>query len=88
MSDDATERYYADMEHARNVHQHEFFKARPHIDQDERAVSLFRAGFERAFKFLWQRMVDAEADALRLHQQYVDSICPGSSTDQTAPEHE
>ena len=39
---------------------------------------LFRAGFERAFKFLWQRFVDAEADMLRLHRELMALKYPES----------
>jgi hypothetical protein len=46
---DALERYYAEMEAARNAAEDAFFAARPTVDTPgDRAV--FRAGFERAYK--------------------------------------
>lgn len=81
MSEDSTERYYADMEHARNYHQKEYFGARsaPQLDALDKAA-VFRAGFERAFKFLWERFTDAEADMLRLHRELMECKYPGSSS--------
>lgn len=52
MTENSTERYYADMEHARNVYEDEYFKARPQLVHSPAERALFRAGFERAFEFL------------------------------------
>lgn len=87
-SNDSTERYYADMEHARNYHEDEYFKARPQLLRSPEQKALFRAGFERAFQFLWQRFVDAEADMLRLHQELMAVKYPQDrSAVETEKEH-
>lgn len=76
---DTTERYYADLEHSRAFAEDEYFKARPQIFRTAALQSTFRAGFDRAFEILWQRFVDAEADALRLHKELVDLKYPSSA---------
>lgn len=76
-TEDSTERYYASMEHARNYHEDEYFKARPRADCIANRT-LFRAGFERAFNFVWQRSVNAEDDMLRLHRELMELKYPGS----------
>lgn len=86
-TESSTERYYADMEHARNYHEHEYFKARPQLMHSLTESALFRAGFERAFKFLWERFTDAEADMLRLHRKLMDLTYPGSSAPNQLPDH-
>jgi hypothetical protein len=77
-TEDSTERYYANMEHARSFHEDEYFKTRPQLLRTHVDQVLFRAAFERAFKFMWERFVNAEADMLRLHRElmalkYLDS---------------
>lgn len=89
MSENTTERYYADMEHARNVYEDEYFKARPQLLHSPVERALFRAGFERAFEFLWRRFTDAQDDALRLHRELMDLKYPGSGStvsDELPPE--
>lgn len=54
-SNDQTERYYAEMEAARNQAEDEYFKARPQLARTISEETLFRAGFERAFKAAWDR---------------------------------
>lgn len=76
-TEDSTERYYANMEHARNYHEDEYFKARPQADYIANRT-LFKAGFERAFKFLWDQYQNAEADMLRLHNELMELKYPGS----------
>lgn len=49
---DTTELYYAEMEVARNEAEDAYFKARPMVDT-ERDRIRFRAGYERAFKKLF-----------------------------------
>lgn len=85
MGEDNIERYYADMEHARNFHEDEYFKARPQLMHSIAEQALFRAGFERAFKFLWQRFLDAEADTLRIHQELMEMKYPSSQSTVSAP---
>ena len=46
---DSTERYYADMEAARNEAEDAYFKARPQMLSTISERQLFRAGFERGF---------------------------------------
>ena len=53
MSEDSTERYYADMEAARNRAEKAYFDARPGRGLEEQSA-VFRAGFERGFNLLWQ----------------------------------
>lgn len=76
--EDSTERYYASMETARNYHEDEYFKARPQADRIANRT-LFRAGFERAFNFVWQRALNHEEDMLRLHRELMELKYPGSS---------
>lgn len=52
MSDNSTERYYAEMEAARNLTEEAYFAARPSVGS-QRERGLFRMGFERAFSQLW-----------------------------------
>lgn len=75
-TEDSTERYYANMEHARNYHEDEYFKARPQLLKTHAEQALFRAGFERAFKFLWEQFQNAEADTLRLHNELMELKYP------------
>ncbi len=53
---DSTEMYYAEMEAARNTASEAYFSARPQIIITGREQMLFNAGFERAFKPLWDRL--------------------------------
>jgi len=48
------ELYYAEMEAARNEAEEAYFKARPQIHYSIENRTLFKAGFERAFKKLWR----------------------------------
>lgn len=80
MAENTTERYYASLEHARAVYEDEYFRARPNLMRSLQAEALFRAGFDHAFNFLWQRFVDAEADALRLHGELMNIKYPGSGS--------
>lgn len=50
---DSTERYYAEMEAARNTAMDAYFIARPQILRTHALESIFRAGFERAFAMMW-----------------------------------
>lgn len=47
---DSTEIYHAEMEAARNKAMDEYFNARPQVTRGAYEESLFRAGFERAYK--------------------------------------
>lgn len=51
----STERYYAEMEAARNWAEEEYFSARPQLLATGIERSLFRAGFERAYSSLWNQ---------------------------------
>lgn len=53
---DSTERYYAAMESARNTASDEYFAARPQLDRTIVQKALFNAGFERAFKPLYEAL--------------------------------
>lgn len=83
--EDSTERYCADMEHARNFHEDAYFKARPKLAASEYEKKIFRAGFERAFKFMWERFTNAEEDMLRLHRELMELKYPSSPTTVTQP---
>lgn len=48
-----SELYYAEMEAARNEAEDAYFKARPQLIRSFAEQALFRAGFERAFRLLW-----------------------------------
>lgn len=48
-----SEKYYAEMEAARNDSEDAYFKARPQLERTIEQKALFRAGFERAFQLLW-----------------------------------
>lgn len=63
---DSTELYYAEMEAARNEAEAAYFTARPLLNEGP-PVETFRAGFERAFRKLWneRRAVETEGDARR-----------------------
>jgi hypothetical protein len=60
MSDDTTERYYAEMEAFRNESVDSYFGARPGKNTANNR-EIFRAGFERAFSMLWARALAVEA---------------------------
>ncbi len=62
MSND-NERYYAEMESARNISTDAYFEARPDVDTPG-FRSSFKAGFERAFAMMWARATAMES-ALR-----------------------
>jgi|SRR6185312_5407055 len=62
---DSTELYYAEMEAARNDAMHEYFEARPQLVSSLRDEAIFRAGFERAFKLLWDKHCTHETDEIR-----------------------
>lgn len=53
---DSTERYYAAMESARNTASEEYFTARPQLDRTIEQKTLFNAGFERAYKPLYEAL--------------------------------
>lgn len=53
---DSTELYYAEMEAERNNAEISYFTARPQADTLANRA-LFRAGFERAFRILWNRLL-------------------------------
>jgi hypothetical protein len=57
---DTMELYYAEMEAARNESEKAYFGARPHLAKQVNSQKLFRAGFERAFEPLWNRLVSLE----------------------------
>lgn len=50
---DMSEQYYADMESARADAETAYFGARPSLLDSHERRSLFRAGFERAFRKMW-----------------------------------
>lgn len=52
---DTTELYYAEMEAERNNAEIGYFNVRPQADTLANRA-LFRAGFERAFRILWNRL--------------------------------
>ena len=52
---DSNELYYAEMESARHEREAIYFLARPQLDTEENR-RIFRAGFERAFSELWNRI--------------------------------
>jgi hypothetical protein len=49
-----SERYYAEMEAARNEALDAYFAARPQLMRTPDEERIFRAGFERAFESLWK----------------------------------
>ncbi len=59
MSND-NERYYAEMESARNISMEAYFAARPQLFKTIEQQCLFKAGFERAFAMLWTRALAVE----------------------------
>ncbi len=78
---DSTEIYYAEMEAARNEDEDAYFKARPQLLRSHAEQSIFRAGFEKAFKFLWggrefaRRELDRACQEYRvLHHKYVQDM--------------
>lgn len=59
MTEDSTELYYVEMESARNEAEDAYFGVRPQLTRTCVQETLFRAGFERAFRLLWnQRQAD------------------------------
>jgi hypothetical protein len=65
---DSTERYYAEMESARNATEDAYFKARPSLGLGTPAEmelwrTVFRAGFERGFRYLWDLRAANPTDA-------------------------
>lgn len=58
---DSSERYYAEMEAARNQSEDAYFDARPELMKTVQLATLFRAGFERAFHLHWIAMSNLPA---------------------------
>jgi hypothetical protein len=59
-----SELYYAEMKAARNKAEDQYFAARPQLFRTIAEISLFRAGFERAFALLWRWTYVLESDHL------------------------
>lgn len=57
---DNTERFYAEMEAARNSSMDAYFEARPQLFRTIGQETLFKAGFERAFQMMWNRTLTVE----------------------------
>lgn len=57
---DQIELYYAEMEPARNDAEDKYFNARPQLAGTIEQRTLFKAGYERAFKMMWDKRVAAK----------------------------
>lgn len=82
---DATETYYAEMESARNTAEDAYFKARPQLRQTLAEQALFRAGFERAFQLMWDKLQQAES---RLAMCSAQETSPAPSLERQLGRHE
>jgi hypothetical protein len=66
---DSTEQYYAHMESDRHAAETAYFTARPLLNEGP-PVETFRAGFERAYRLLWNDLQSSRRETDRACQEY------------------